>query len=115
MDLFDIAIARKLSGGGGGGGSSDFSTAEVTIVGDGGLTGIPLPIAVIDNGNIIMGIIITEESPQTFTVPLYKSNAVLNILIGGTSVAETSGDVVFDEDTGSLTVSGNCSISLRVD
>ena len=32
MDLFDIAIARKLSGGsGGGGGSSDFSTAEVTI------------------------------------------------------------------------------------
>lgn len=31
-DLFDIAVARKLSGGGGGGGSSDFSTAQVTIV-----------------------------------------------------------------------------------
>ena len=32
MNLYDIAIARKLSGNGGGGGSSDFSTAEVTIV-----------------------------------------------------------------------------------
>lgn len=32
MDLFDIAIARKLSsGGGGGGGSSEYSTAEVTL------------------------------------------------------------------------------------
>ena len=30
-DLFDIVVARKLSGGGGGG-SSDFSTAEVTVV-----------------------------------------------------------------------------------
>ena len=32
MDLYDIAVARKLSGGGGGGGSSDFSTAQVTII-----------------------------------------------------------------------------------
>ena len=33
MDLFDIAVAKKLAGGGGGGGggSSDFSTATVTI------------------------------------------------------------------------------------
>ena len=31
MDLFDVVIARKLSGGGGGG-SSDFSTASVTFV-----------------------------------------------------------------------------------
>ena len=30
MDLYDIAVARKLSSGGGGG-SSDFSTAEVTF------------------------------------------------------------------------------------
>lgn len=30
-DLFDVVVARKLSGGGGGG-SSDFSTAEVTFV-----------------------------------------------------------------------------------
>lgn len=30
MNLYDIAIAKKLSGGGGGG-SSDFSTAEVTL------------------------------------------------------------------------------------
>lgn len=35
MDLYDIAVARKLSGGsgGGGGGSSDFSTAEITVTG----------------------------------------------------------------------------------
>lgn len=30
-DLFDVVVARKLSGGGGG--SSDFSTATVTLVG----------------------------------------------------------------------------------
>ena len=29
-DLFDVVVARKLSGGGGG--SSDFSTAQVTII-----------------------------------------------------------------------------------
>ena len=35
MDLFDIAVARKLAGGGGGGGGdSDFSTATMTVVGD---------------------------------------------------------------------------------
>ena len=32
MNLYDIAIARKLSGGGGGGGSSDFSIATVSFV-----------------------------------------------------------------------------------
>lgn len=32
MDLYDIAVARKLSGGSGGGGSSDFTTANVTLV-----------------------------------------------------------------------------------
>lgn len=31
MNLYDIAIARKLSGGGGGG-DSDFSTATVTLI-----------------------------------------------------------------------------------
>ena len=35
-DLFDIVIAKKLSGGGGGG-SSDFSTATVTLVCDASL------------------------------------------------------------------------------
>ena len=29
MDLYDIAVARKLSGGGGGGGSSDFKKVTV--------------------------------------------------------------------------------------
>lgn len=32
MNLYDIAIARKLSGGGGGGGSSDFDKAIITVV-----------------------------------------------------------------------------------
>lgn len=34
MDLFDIAVARKLAGGGGGGGSSDFSKAIVNVIGN---------------------------------------------------------------------------------
>ena len=33
MDLYDVAVARKLSsGGGGGGGSSDFSMATMTMI-----------------------------------------------------------------------------------
>lgn len=36
MNLYDIAVAKKLSGGsGGGGGSSDFSTATVTVTSNG--------------------------------------------------------------------------------
>lgn len=35
-DLFDVVVARKLSGGGGGGGSSDFSTATVTFINNSG-------------------------------------------------------------------------------
>lgn len=31
MDLYDVIVAKKLSGGGGGG-SSDFSTATVTLI-----------------------------------------------------------------------------------
>lgn len=31
MNLYDIAIAKKLSGGGGGGGGGDFYTAEATL------------------------------------------------------------------------------------
>lgn len=39
MDLFDVVIARKLSGGGGGGGSSDFTTAYITTDGSSGIEG----------------------------------------------------------------------------
>lgn len=44
-DLFDIAIARKLSGGGGGGGDSDFSTCTVTVSATEGEVNVYLPIA----------------------------------------------------------------------
>ena len=37
MRLYDIVIAKKLSGGGGGGGSSDFNKVNVTIINNSGI------------------------------------------------------------------------------
>ena len=59
MDLYDIAVARKLSGGGGGGGSSDFPTAYVTYVADG-------------QSAFFNGSYYNEDTSEEYTVALFK-------------------------------------------
>ena len=55
MSLYDIAVARKLSGGGGGGGSSDFDKAIITAVNNSNLgrSFLPFGTAVYENGEVI--------------------------------------------------------------
>jgi len=82
MDLFDIAIARKLaggSGGGGGGGSSDFTTAQVTIqntIFNKTFDVVALPFVFDEGGeSAIAGVYIDQigvGQSLTLTVPLYK-------------------------------------------
>lgn len=97
----------------GGGGSSDFSTAEVTIIGDGNSTGLFFPLSYIDNNTITTNIVTTESVTETFIIPLYKGSAVLNLLLGGQDNVATTGDVIFDSDTYLYTVTGDCSITIR--
>ena len=126
MDLFDIAVARKLSSGGGGG-SSDFSTAEVTINGKSGeylylLTDFD-PISSENyvtglyelNGHYAYEAYFSFDSDTTQTFNILKVDTA--ILIGGVSEYSTcTGDCViaFDEDRGSYlaTITGDCTITI---
>lgn len=99
----------------GGGGDGDFSTAEVTIIGDEGasdfyLGGLPV---ITDNGLIMFVYIDTNE--KIFLVPLYKNN--LYTTIQGADVIETSGNIELDEELDEELdmhhIYGNCSITLR--
>lgn len=68
-DLFDIAIARKLSGGGGGGGG--FSTAKVTFISSA-------------NSYKIYGHTVAVGNPVTLEFPLFEANGfkIFTIEIG---------------------------------
>lgn len=100
-DLFDIAVARKLSGGGGGGGSSDFSTATVTLVDSGGV------------GPLLYGAFYYESEPPFAPDP--HTNAYANtdqetveiVLYKGSAIIDAA-DVIAQGAT--FTVSGNASV-----
>ena len=102
MDLFDIAIARKLAGGsGGGGGDSDFSIAHgtITLVGN-TIVGIErdannnLPVMIIDDNmrGIGAGEGI-EEGVNEFV--LYKGHSKGSFL-ASTDVTTYSGEITLD-------------------
>ena len=112
MDLYDIAIAKKLSGSGGGGGSSsDFTTATVTFVGDDGLEGFYTPyIACIESNYLYVDYNYQEENSKSYTVPLYKGTAKIVIV---DTVTSTSGAVSLNDRI--ATITGDCSITLRTD
>ena len=105
-DLFDIVVARKLSGGGGGG-SSDFSTAQLTVVGgEGSFLFLPQVhdeegLAGIENGGI------TESG--TYVVPLYKG--LLAGSIDTTGEVQTSGAVTVNDTMIIITGNGTITIS----
>lgn len=108
MDLFDIAIARKLSGGGGGGGGgdSDFSTAQVTF--SGLLTApIYLAVAVEYEEDSMSAVGIDEEG--TFSVILYKGMAY-GYYEGTGTVVGTGGVSV--ENDGTIFVTGDGTITI---
>lgn len=106
MDLYDIAIAKKLSSSGGGGGSSDFSTAEVTINIQG--TEYPL-IAIVDD--VIKEMTVTENG--TYTVPLYKGVVIQPLPPENLSGPPTfTGDIELSIEDFGVKVTGDGSITL---
>lgn len=83
MDLYDIAIAKKLSSGGGGGGSSDFSNwikCEVTQAMSGESAALKLDRKYndIDNSNIYY--IIPSESDATYINAPDIANKIVALL-----------------------------------
>lgn len=125
-DLFDIVTARKLSGGGGGG-SSDFSTAEVTL----NLT--PPEGVSISELHLSCDFYYPSES-YSYNAELFpadennKCNIVLYRGYGYVGLVEAvdagynpyyldyetasfSGGAIFDEETGAIVVTDNCTIT----
>lgn len=111
-DLFDIVVARKLSGGGSGGGSSDFSMATVTVtngsasdVGLGGAFTMDVP----GFGAFTIGQMGVEASATLTTqIILYKGQGVASFS-GGTVTA--SGDAQ-PMGGGAFLVSGDCTFTV---
>lgn len=121
-DLFDIYVAKKLSGGGGG--SSDFSTAEVTIVNNtsGSLESIYMPYilnANVEAGNpdiamptFLGGIPVGTSS---YNAVLYKGSCYLDyvayVTVTGSMPVEIAGSAtkLFD---GAIAITGDCTITI---
>ena len=113
MDLYDVAVARKLSSGvGGGGGSSDFSTAEVTIVGGQGLgSEVVLPIITEMAFGDYTGIVSTELFESGIqTVVLYQGHAYAD----GVYISSVSGNATLTDEgkLKLLDITGDCTITI---
>ena len=108
-DLFDIVVARKLSGGGGGG-SSDFSTAQATLT-----VGAPSTIqgACIlrdEYGEYIDTVYPTQASdPQVITAVLYKGESTVMIQTQGT--LNVSGNIE-QINSNAYNITGDCTITI---
>ena len=111
MNLFDVAVASKLSGGGGGGGSSDFSTAEVTFIDEGGI-GEDVFGPILYDGEGDAGIIpYTSTDSGTISIALYKGVAGLYVKNGTDYTFSVSGDIT-DDGQGYFTITGDGTITI---
>lgn len=128
-DLFDIAVARKLSGGsGGGGGSSDFSTAQVTITSTNAEALIYFYSTVYDetlNANILTGVVKISSSvwmneyewtgvQNTNTEVLFLSDNTAFNAYANTVVCTGDAVAVYNDESYSwnITVTGDCTITI---
>lgn len=113
MDLFDVVVAKKLSGGGsGGGGSSDFSTATLTV--NGNFTQSDLFIVpVVEKGPNDVDIAFPQISSgnSTNTVILYKGRSVLMFMGSQPRTITVSGNIE-TVDTGVYFITGDCTITV---
>lgn len=100
-DLFDVVVARKLSGGGGGGGSSDFSTAQVTFI-NADTTTAPYLVRIfhITNDAYISTETISVSNSTTIDIPLYKGRAEAELMdltgISESYMPTATGDVTLE-------------------
>ena len=111
-DLFDIAIARKLSDGGGGG-SSDFSTATVTIDSQsGGLV-----------GKLVYGMMTPYFAysalasawggdPTEIPIILYQGQIMLVKDDATLAISSVSGNINYDSGEDLYIITGDCTITI---
>lgn len=120
MDLFDIAVARKLSGGGGGGGGSDFSTATVTMSCNGGsgyewnYSGFYLEDDRLTSGTSYRSLNIIQGHDINVYVPLFKGKAELPFdffLNAGDGLPIISGSISMDMERFVMVVTGDGTIT----
>lgn len=106
MDLYDIAIAKKLSGsgGGGGGGSSDFSTANITVTANEPLISLG---AFIVNDEMVS--LLEMDTSGTIQAVLYKGEC--HASYEGESTISVSGDITYNDFQFVITGDGTITIS----
>lgn len=121
-----IDEVSTVAGGGGGGGSSDFSTAEVTLIGQGGSSFGLYQEEYVSEPYGYTGIFAKSEklTPDPIAHPLVEPDGTTYTLyyIGDSYICypqnvyiSSTGDVAYDEETGLLTITGDCSITGMVD
>lgn len=116
MNITDILYAKALGGSGGGGGSSDYSTAEVTLIGDDPVsqTYICIPIQLESEYSGVVGYTDTPEDGDEYVndVVLYKGYAYcFTPYMGGITVLGDA-EAEFSQGEGYyITITGDCSIT----
>lgn len=129
MNLYDIAIAKNLSGGGGGGGGGDASIATVTFdvtaqqgyeVGWWCITGIYTPPLGDDNDSKYRMNEFASETSNVFPLIMYKGIVYFGTFEFYDPVHDVGlylenpvlfGGITYDDDTGRYIVTGDCTIS----
>lgn len=130
MDLFDVILAKKMTGGsGGGGGSGDFSTAEVTLINSEQsqyayevLYAENCPSVVDEQGEAYItsspyneGSTNVGETIAIFTVPLYKGCCYwsgMQIVPENWTVSAVTGGITYLEEYNEFVITGTGTITL---
>lgn len=107
FEKYRIKVLQGIAGGGGGG-SSDFSTAEMTIVG----STVNMNCAYITeySGMEFISIGSSFHTGQ-YTIPLYKGMAVAQLDSRQIGVAIATGNATIDEE-GVIIITGDCTITI---
>lgn len=106
--LHTVAISVPASGGG----SSDFSTANVTIIGNNDAMGfLPPSFPYVADNNTTVTMPAQEENSHTYTVVLYKGSAWG--VIRGADIKAMTGGIELSQDEEFLIVTGDGTLTIE--
>lgn len=124
MSIFDMLLANAMGdSGGGGGGGSEFKTAQVTVASpyqnfdlndyDNEQPPYGCSCFAVENGQIVAyRFSVWEEDSKTYTLYYLGDSVTLYV---GTVYISSSGNVTYDEDTNSVTITGDCTVTGYID
>ena len=110
MNLYDIAIARKLSSGGGGG---DYTTANVTVSVSTDTDAVILPVPIDMEGQSGLAVLYVSKNNQgVYPVTMYKGLANGGMRwLGTTPTITTTGAITYNSDYGFI-ITGDGTITI---